>query len=191
MEAAVAGRLRVGRRCRARRAGAASPGRPPAPRRTSTPGRRVEVDAQLVGVLGVVGEVRPHVEAEAAEVHGPQRRARGRPTTSASRRRAVRRADDRASPATSGALSGTRFWKNDLPAAPSGKRCINAGRPPIAAHQRLGDREVVVDEVELRLAALGEEHLVGVGDRDAPSTVDLDEWRRHPSRLSGHAVTQA
>ena len=28
-----------------------------------------------------------------------------------------------------GAPAGTRFWKNDLPAAPSGKRCIRAGRP--------------------------------------------------------------
>ena len=32
---------------------------------------RVEIDAQLVGVLGIVGAVRPHVEAEAAEVHRP------------------------------------------------------------------------------------------------------------------------
>ena len=34
-------------------------------------GRRVEVDAQLVGVVGVGGVVRPHVEAEAAQVHRP------------------------------------------------------------------------------------------------------------------------
>ena len=49
---------------------------------------------QLVGVLGIGGEVRPHVEAEAAEVHRPDdvREVGGdeRP-----RRRAVRRADDR------------------------------------------------------------------------------------------------
>ena len=32
----------------------------------------VEVDAQLVGVIGIVGARRPHVEAEAAEVHGPR-----------------------------------------------------------------------------------------------------------------------
>ena len=35
-------------------------------------GLRVEVDAQLVGVLGIVGARRPHVEAEAAEVHRPR-----------------------------------------------------------------------------------------------------------------------
>ena len=32
----------------------------------------------------------------------------------------------------SGAFSGTRFWKNDEPPAPLGKRCISTGRPPIA-----------------------------------------------------------
>ena len=32
----------------------------------------------------------------------------------------------------SGASSGTRFWKNDEPPAPWGKRCISVGRPPIA-----------------------------------------------------------
>ena len=32
----------------------------------------------------------------------------------------------------SGALSGTRFWKNDFPSAPPGKRCMRVGRPPEA-----------------------------------------------------------
>ena len=32
-----------------------------------------------------------------------------------------------------GAPFGTRFWKNDLPDAPSGNRCIRVGRPPMAA----------------------------------------------------------
>ncbi len=32
----------------------------------------------------------------------------------------------------SGALSGTRFWKNDWPPAPWGKRCMSVGRSPIA-----------------------------------------------------------
>ena len=31
----------------------------------------------------------------------------------------------------SGTLSGTRFWKNDGPSAPSGKCCKRTGRPPI------------------------------------------------------------
>ena len=33
----------------------------------------------------------------------------------------------------SGRFSGTRFWKNDEPPAPFGKRCRSTGRPPIAA----------------------------------------------------------
>jgi hypothetical protein len=33
----------------------------------------------------------------------------------------------------SGRLSGTRFWKNDEPPAPFGKRCRSTGRPPMAA----------------------------------------------------------
>ena len=33
----------------------------------------------------------------------------------------------------SGAPSGTRFWKNDEPSAPLGKRCISTGRPPIVS----------------------------------------------------------
>jgi hypothetical protein len=32
----------------------------------------------------------------------------------------------------SGAPGGTRFWKKDLPRAPSGNRCNMAGRPPVA-----------------------------------------------------------
>ena len=31
----------------------------------------------------------------------------------------------------SGALSGIRFWKNELPRAPSGNRCMSTGRSPI------------------------------------------------------------
>ena len=34
-------------------------------------GLRVEVDAQLVGVLGVVRDVRPHVETETTEIDRP------------------------------------------------------------------------------------------------------------------------
>ena len=57
-------------------------------------GLRVEVEAQLVGVLGVGGAVRPHVEPEAAEVHRPHE-VREVGGDQRARRRAVRRADDR------------------------------------------------------------------------------------------------
>ena len=75
----------------------------------------------------------------------------------------------------SGALSGTRFWKNDEPLAPCGKRCMSTGRPPIVAHERLRDREVVVDEVELGLAPLREQHLARARDAHrVPVDLELD-----------------
>ena len=73
----------------------------------------------------------------------------------------------------SGALSGTRFWKNDLPLAPWGKRCISTGRPPIVRSSGSATARVVADEVELGLAALGEEDLVRAGDPHlAPGELD-------------------
>ena len=66
----------------------------------------------------------------------------------------------------SGAFSGTRFWKNDDPLGPV-RKALHERRPPArAAQERLLDREVVVDEVELRLPR-SEEDLVRARDRDA------------------------
>ena len=92
---------------------------------------RVEVEAQLVGVLGVVGAVRPDVEAQAGEVDRPgDVRDVGRHERP--RRRAVDGLHGRRLAATPARSSGTRFWKNDGPPAPCGKRCMSTGRPPIA-----------------------------------------------------------
>ena len=75
----------------------------------------------------------------------------------------------------SGALSGTRFWKNDEPSAPCGNRCISTGRPPIVRMTGSADGQVVVDEVELGLAALGEQHLAGARDaHQVPVDLELD-----------------
>ena len=75
----------------------------------------------------------------------------------------------------SGALSGTRFWKNDEPVG-AVREPLHEHRPSAhRAHQRFFDREVVLDEVELGLAALGEHHLVRAGDADGtPGDVELD-----------------
>ena len=67
----------------------------------------------------------------------------------------------------SGAFSGTRFWKKELPSAPFGKRCISVGRPPARPQERLFDGEVVAHDVELRLPTLREEDLVRARDGDA------------------------
>ena len=61
---------------------------------------------------------------------------------------------------------------------------LELGRPLVeGAHDPVPDREVVVDEVELRLAARREVHLVRVGDLDEALTdLQLDERRRHGNR---------
>ena len=118
------------RRCRARRGAPSSSRGRLADVREVGARLRVEVDAQLVGVLGVGGEVRPHVEAEAAEVDRPHdvREVGGHERP----RRSCRSASETIVVSSqSGAESGTRFWKNDGPPAPFGNRCRSTGRPPI------------------------------------------------------------
>ena len=78
----------------------------------------------------------------------------------------------------SGAESGIRFWKNDLPGRAVGEALQQ--RRPIAdrAHERLADGDVVAGEVELGLAVLREHHLARAGDRDrATARVQLQGWR--------------
>src|SRR5207245_8066289 len=54
------------------------------------------------------------------------------------------------------------------------------------ADDSLADREVVLDEAELRLSPRGEEHLVRVGHLDeALAHLELDERRRHPGKYPG------
>ncbi len=77
VEAAVAGRLRIADDAELVEQGSGLGGRGADVRKAGA-GLRVEVEAQLVGVLGVVGEQRPDVEAEAAEVHRPDHVRRGR-----------------------------------------------------------------------------------------------------------------
>ena len=84
----------------------------------------------------------------------------------------------------SGASFGTRFWKNDEPVG-TVREPLHEGRPSAhRPHQRLGETEVVVDEIELRLAVLGKEDLVGVRDRDL-TAIDLENL----FRVFGHAET--
>ena len=89
----------------------------------------------------------------------PTARGRGRPSRSpaTSCRWASTRSSSRSH---SGAESGIRFWKKFWP--------LDAVGPPLqqrrpvthGAHQRLADGHVVVGQVELGLAPLGEHHLV-------------------------------
>ncbi len=68
----------------------------------------------------------------------------------------------------SGADSGIRFWKNDFPAAPLGKRWSKVGRSRTVRIRGPPDRQVVPGEVGLRLAVLREHDLARVADGDRP-----------------------
>ena len=139
-----------------------------------TPGVRVEVDTQLVGVLGVGGLGRPDVEAQAGQVDRPQHMGEvgghqglGRGPVGGGHDRGLE---------PFRMVLGHAFWKNDVPVAPWGNRWSRTGRPPMAAHQRLLDGLVVVDQVELGLSPLGEEDLAGLvmrTSRPAASTTVL------------------
>ena len=133
--------------------------------------------------VGIVGAVRPDVEAEAGQVDRPRHvrevggheRARRRAVDGLDRRRLepVRRV-------VGHALLEERLAARALREALHQHRAAAHG-----PHQRLGDGGVVADEVELRLAPLGEEHLAGTADPHlAPGELDH-------LRVVGHAGTVA
>jgi hypothetical protein len=145
------------------------------------PGRRVEVDAQLVGVLGIGGLRGPHMETETAEVHRPQhvgevgrdQRLRGG---------SVRGADDgRLQPLGVGVRHP--LLEEGRPPGTVGE-ALEQHRPPShGPQQRLLDGLVVADEVELGVTALGEEHLARAGDRQlAPGCLDNHRVVHHHPR---------
>jgi hypothetical protein len=128
------------------------------------PRHRVEVDAKLVGVLEVVGADRVRVEVDAAEVDDPEQLrgvahddlARGAP------RRELQL--DRLDPVRvllGSALLEERLGVGAVDVALQDDR--PAGDP---AKRAVGDREVVPREVELRVARLREEDLLGIRDDD-------------------------
>ena len=125
--------------------------------------RRVEVDAELVGHLEVGQPVRPHVEPEAALVHAPEQVAEvgGHQGVAGG---AVGRGDD------GGGEPVGRRLRHPLLEERLAARALRVAleqHRPVAhrLHERTLDGPVVLDEIELRLAALAEEDLVGMGDR--------------------------
>ena len=85
-----------------------------------------------------------------------------------------------------GAVSGTRFWKNDRPRRAVGEALHEHRTAAHGAQQRLADAQVVLDEITLGLAALGEEHLAGAGEADL-AAVELEDIRVvcHPADRTG------
>ena len=86
----------------------------------STPGLRVEVDAQLVGMVDVPRAHRPRVEVEAPEVHRPDEVRRRRSGTARSRVRPLGNVDGDGLATSRARFVGTRFWKKNSPSAPLG-----------------------------------------------------------------------
>ena len=125
---------------------------------------RVEVDAQLVGVVEVGGLRRPHVEAEAAQVHRPHdmgdvgdhERLRCRP---------VRGRHGRGGQPLGRALGHT-LLEERLAAGAVGEPLQQHGTTAHRGHDGRLDGQVVLDQVELRVAAFLEEHLAGTRQRD-------------------------
>ena len=90
----------------------------------------IEVDAELIGVVGVIGEVRPQVESEASEIDRPQDMGHVGDDQCV-RRRAVRRASPPWSGASSGRWPGPASGRRTFPPHPrETARATPAGRRP-------------------------------------------------------------
>src|SRR6185437_7812483 len=144
------------------------------------PGHRVQVDAQFVGMLEVVGDHRVRVEVDAAQVDRPGQ--------------AGRVMDDRLFRRSAARIS--KFGDVD-PVGPLFRRALlehgllidaldeafQDHRPTGDSAQRaVGDRQVVVDQVELGVAgltiAIRKDHLVGMGDLN-PASAHVQRHRSH------------
>ncbi len=135
--------------------------------REHDPRAGVEVDPELVGMLGVRGLRRPDMKAEAPEVHRPQdvSEVGGDQGT---RRGPVGRADYRGlEPVGTGVRDA--LLEERRPGRPVGKTLEQHRAPTHGTDQRLLNRLVVVDEIKLGLAPLGEVDLARAGDRDVPA----------------------
>ena len=154
-------------------------------------GLRVDVDAQLVWMLGIGTPRGPRVKVDHREVRGPgdlgdlgHAELVGMP---AGGKRDAGRLDPLRT------LLGHALLVDLLPVDPVGK-AAHLRRPVVErADDALADRQVVVDEVALRVARRGKQHLVGVRDLDdALPDLELDEGRSHAgNRIADHTAPVA
>ena len=123
--------------------------------RTCVPGHarhRIEVDAQLVGMVEVLGADRMRVEVDAAEVDDPEQ-LRRRPAARSRRRFGRTGSCSSTVSIQSGRDSGARFWKKKSPAG-AVDEALERHRPAAGASQRsVGHGPVVRDQVALGVAA--------------------------------------
>ena len=136
-------------------------------------GHRIEIDAQLVGMIEIVGANRMRVQLEAREIRHPRQRrrvARHDFFGGAARRKPQRDHLDPGRPRLAARASGRR----------TPRRCrSDSGRARSADRRRakraVRDGQVVADEIELGVAGLGKEHLAGVRNGDLASA-HLDDF---------------
>ena len=152
--------------------------------REVAPRLRVEVDAQLVGVVDVAGADRPRVERHGVHLHGPHRprpARRRRPGGACARRGRC------TSPGVmkSGMPLGGFLVQNSSPVMPSGKRWSVTGRSPRARMSPSETSTAYAREVELGDPVVGPDQPVGAGDPDrreplgSPGDLQLGCLRRH------------
>ena len=124
---------------------------------------RIEVDPKLVGMVEVVGADRMRIEVDAAEVGDP-REARRIVQDDLVRGPAGRERQGRG-PDEVGQVLGRALLEEGLSGGAVDEP-LQRHRPVTGAAQRpVGDRQVVVHEIELRVAGRREVDLPGVGDR--------------------------
>ena len=125
---------------------------------------RIEIDAQLVGMIEIVGAHRMRMQLEAREVRHPD----AAPPHRAARLLRRVRPDGNCSATTSiqaAAMPGARFWKKNSP-LDAVRIAHQHVRPAAGAAQRaVGDGEVVARQIELGVPGLRKQHLARVRDR--------------------------
>jgi hypothetical protein len=137
-------------------------------------GLRVDIDAELVRVIHVRAPRRPGMEVDRAETRGPGH-VRDLGHAELVRVPAGRKSDPRDLDPV-GPLLGHPLLVDGLALGAAGMALELRRTLVQRAHDSLADGDVVLDVVELRLAALGEVDLVGVRHLDgATADFQLDE----------------
>ena len=135
---------------------------------------RIEIDAQLVGMVEVFGAHRMRMQLEAGEIGHPRQRRRVSRHDFFSRapgRKAQRHDFDPRRPRL-----GCALLKEEVAVSAVGVADEHVGPPAGAAERTIGDCEVVVDEIELGDAGFGEQHLARIRDRHFLSRDDEPFW---------------
>ena len=150
----------------------------------------IEIDAQLVRMLEIVGAHRVRVQIDAAEVDHPGelRRIVHHQLDRATARGKAQL--DRVDP--DGSLHGRALLEEELSLRAIDEPLHRHRAPAHAPHRALRDRQVIEDQVALRVPRLGEEHLLRIGDGHLASG-DLEHvlLGRHGGTLpESHAARQ-